>query len=369
MNIKELIANLIMNLPKYMDRFTDFIGCATPDGEVLDERRIKVNTDEDSGLEVGRKIYIKNLKIKNNVLEGTIENKQLFLTMVDEHDFTHIENQTVELGGFGNADLNEVFEIAYVIDRKRIVLNIPEGITTTGSLGHIWESRDFGGKGVVEVIEVEDDYFIYEINGKDPDLPVTDNNSVKDIEVVVGVRVNGSPDPERAMKIYTETEEGKEEGERRAWAFVMFPDETASKDPYTVSDAQASFSVGEECRQRIMINFDVLVILPTTDLGAVNEVQECCGEIRDSLIKSLVGLRISDARNDVDFKTVYVGSTMNQYNTSTYIRMYSFQTSFDITFNESFDNYPLTVALREATMEMIHKGEKETEKIKAQVEY
>lgn len=356
MNIKDVVATLILNLPNYTDIFTDFVNAQITASYVSTARKIKVETATAHGLIVGDSLIIKNAKLKNEIDSIEISGNYAVITLKAEHDFVLEDDLAFEMAGNSDDDWNGEFEIYNVPNKTTIEIAKPSSIIPE-TLGCIWEPRDYGGNGTVEIVAVnetpdEDEkypkfWFEYEINDNDPDLPVTDNDSVSGIEIITGVRVTGVADPERAIKVFTETN-----GAKKPWAFVMFPDESVSKDKNNQSEAVGTFVSGDESRQLIMVNFDVCVIQPCTELGGIEEIEKACGEIRNALIKSLVGLKSTESEADKVYKTVYNGSSMNTYDTANYIRIYSFQTPFEITYRETAENRVLTVALRKAVFKL-----------------
>jgi hypothetical protein len=344
-----------LNLPNYTDIFTDFIDARVIASYVSTARKIKIETATDHGLLIGDSLIIRNAKLKNEIESIEISGNYAVITLKAEHDFVLEDDLSFAMAGNSDDDWNGDFEIYNVPNKMTIEITKPSSIIPE-TLGYIWELRDYGGNGTVEIVAVNEDqseeeypefWFEYEISENDPDLPVTDEESVSGIEIIKGVRVTGVADPERAIEVFTKTN-----GAKKPWAFVMFPDESVSKDKNNESEAVGTFVSGDESRQLIMVNFDVCVIQPCTELGGIEEIEKACGEIRNALIKSLVGLKSTESEADKVYKTVYNGSSMNTYDTANYIRIYSFQTPFEITYRETAENRVLTVALRKAVFKL-----------------
>ena len=365
MRIKDVVAQLLANLPRHTDEFSEFPEADVTLIKILSARRIRIEFDGAHGIVEDKSILINGMKLRNDIsvaktkwtpdCDVDLEDQEMYLEFSSEHDYTEEDGIEIEVAGFTDTQFNGTYTLSQVIDRNSIIIDLEKdftGIKYPEDTGYIFEERDYGGNGVVTVDTVGNDWIEYDISEKDPNLPyVTGINYGKDAQVIKGVRVAGVADRNRAVKYYTDTV-STNEGKREIWAFVMFPDEDVSKDMYAMSDAQASFATGEEPRQRILVNFEVAVIFPTTKLGGIDEVEDS-SEMRNKLIASLVGLKSTEEDADVTYKTVYSGSEMNSYDTATYIRVYRFQTPFDITFRQTVDNYPLTTALRKATMSLV----------------
>ena len=344
MNIKDIMSFCIENLPKHTGLFTNALNLNYT-AEAVNHRRIRVDCDEEHGLIVGQKIYARGVKVGNKFLDAIVDNGWLIIETREEHDYTKAGFVEIEANGWAG-----ILEINNVVDRFTLEFRLPEDTTASDfEEGIILEERDYGGNGVVEVYTVSGDgkSFVYTINEQDPDIPVEGEKAIIE-EIVLGVRVAGAPDPTRAMTIFTETFQARE-----PWAFIMMNDEEVARDPYSMTDAHSTFTDLDSNRQRIMTNFDILVIFPTTDLGAIQEIQQACGEVRSSLIKSVAGLTAQDPEVLQTYKTVYVGSNMYTYNTATYVRNYSFQSVFDINYTNTARNFDSrSVALRKAMLSL-----------------
>jgi hypothetical protein len=362
MNIKDAIGILTLNLPNFTDEFTGFLTATISKSYVLSSRKIKIETATAHGLANGKKLIVKGVKLKNDIESIELSDEFAVIKLKAQHDFVMQDDLTFEMDGNSDQDWNGTFDVYNVPDKMTLEIVAPSE-TLPVTFGNIWEERDYGGMGIVTVSGVTEKTFEYEINENDPDLPVTDTESITGIKIITGVRITGAPDPERAMEIFTKSGE-----EPKTWGFVMFPEEGVSKDATTASEAVGQFSGSDECRQSVMVNFDVCVIQPSSSLGAIEEISKACGEIRNALIKSITGVKSLETEADVVFKTVYNGSVMNTYNTATYIRVYSFQTVFDITIRQTADNYPLTVALRRAVFEM-QTGDEDSLKVIADAKF
>jgi len=347
MNIKEVMSYLIQNLPKHTDLFTEKLNLVYT-AKIENARTVRVDCTLPHGIIVNQKIYCIKVRVANLIEEAYRDNGFLVIKTAEEHDYTNSKNPvSVEIEYNGTI---KQLEIINVPDRFTLEFAFPSDTSESDIVGGVvWEEREYGGNGVVAVTVVSSDKksFLYEINENDPDLPILGTNA-KIEQIVLGVRVAGCPDPTRAMQIFTETFAA-----RKTWAFVMMPDEQVSKDPYSMTEAQASFTNLDSNRQRIMTNIDVLVIFPTTELGAIEEISLSCGEVRNSIIKSLAGLEAEGEGVSNTYKTVYVGSNMYVYNTATYVRSYSFQSVFDIDYENTARNTDTrSVALRESFLQL-----------------
>ena len=358
MNIKKVMTYLINGLPNFTEEFTEYLVATISSCSVKDTRTVRVITDTAHGLIIGNIIKVIDAETKNDIESITIDDTTATVTFKNKHDYTYTPEADIDgtanqitMDGNNDTDWNGDFDITDILTETSIEITAPSETVPT-SLGYVWENRSMGANGVMTVSDIDTLWFEYTLPSTYPDLPVASADNCRNAKVIKGVRVGGAGDPERAVQIYTGDED------KKSWAFVMFPDEGVSKDQHSNSDAIAQFSIGDESRQSIMINFDVLILLASDTLGAVDEVELCCGEIRNALIKSIVGIRGVEENSDRVYKTVYNGSTVFVYNTAIYARMYSFQTVFDITFKETAESNSIeSVALRESTINLAVGGD------------
>jgi len=360
MNIKDVMTYLINGLPNFTEEFTEYLSATISSCSVIDARTVRVNTDTAHGLAVSNIIKVIDAEIKNDIESIAIDDTTATITFKSKHDYTYTPEADIDgtvnqitMDGNNDTDWNGDFDITDILTTTSIEITAPSETVPT-SFGYVWENRSMGANGVMTVSDIDTLWFEYTLPSTYPDLPVASADNCRNAKVIKGVRVGGAGDPERAVDIYT----ADKEEDRKSWAFVMFPDEGVSKDQHSNSDAIAQFSIGDESRQSIMVNFEVLVLLASDTLGAVDEVEKCCGKIRNALIKSIVGIRGTEENSDRVYKTVYNGSLVFVYNTAIYARIYSFQTVFDITFKETAESQSIeTVALREATINLAVGGD------------
>lgn len=353
MNSKSVIAQMVLNVPQYTDLFSNKLDAVISDGKVKTARSVELETATDHGLDVGNLIRVKDLEFKNEIDSITIDADGVAtIELKAEHDYTlKFDAFDIEMDGNSDPLWNKTFTVLAVTSRTAFTITAPTG-TAPDPLGYIWEQRDYGANGVVTITEKTDTTFVFDIPENSPDLPVTGESSCRNMEVVVGYRFGGMADVERADKFYTETYQA-EDGSLQAkpWLFVIIQDEGVSKDPNSMSDAQATFMAGESVRQRVLFNFDIVLFLPVTSESGSDAVDTSI-EIRNHLIKSLVGIVNNEEDAEVTYKTVYNGSSPQFYNTAVYAKVYTFQTPFDLYYENTALGQVKSFALRDALVKL-----------------
>jgi len=355
MNIKGIVTHLGANIPKYTNEFSEYENLVS--GVIqFDKRTILATTATAHNLVIDNYVIITNAEVKNNISAIVVNDGIATITTLAEHDYNYNPTlaQHFEIAGSETA-WNGIHQIYNIPNRNEIQIELDETAPTT--LGYIWENRDLGANGISKILTTPTTTtFTYKIDDNAPGLPETE---LRNAEMTRGTRIAGVANPERAIKIYTETS-----AQRKPWLFVMLPDDTVSKDQHALSDAVATFDNSTSGRLRILNNFDVVAILPTTNLGGVEEIEKCNGDIKNALISTLFGLR-SEENVDIEssYRAVYNGSATFGYDTATYIRMYSFQIPEDITLSSTESDKPLSVALRDAVLKMTYNTTTQTTNI------
>ncbi len=343
LNIKEIITHLYYNIAEHTDELTRYLEAEIESASVeSDNRTVKVKTSEPHNLENGQIIIVKDGEIRNNVESYSISSGKVIIKTEDVHDYNYERNYDKYIKLEGAGAWSGEYKITNIPDRNRIEIDLPSGSVPSES--YIWESRSYGLDGAVEINVIDDNNFSYVIPDENPDLPA---NEARNITVITGMRITGAADPDRAMKIWSNT------GAKETWAFVVMQDEEVSYDRNAMSDALTTADRSDEGRLRLLINFDIIVIQPTESLGATDAVEKANGEIKSALISTLFGIKTRyNAGMDYQFRTAYAGMGVLMYDTARYITVYSFQSPTDITFKNADISDPPSVALREIIYNM-----------------
>jgi len=360
-NIKAVIAHLIAKISGHTDLFTDYLDAVIDSVVVLsDKRTVQAETLTAHGLLLGASVIASEGSNFNGIDSITISDGVATIKTTDEHDYNYdaLDTQYVTIENSETA-WNKQYEVVNVTGRNDVQIATTETVVPT-TLGNIRESRSMGVNGIVKISSVvSTTVFQYTISDSAPDVP---QGSVEGLKIEKGARIAGAADPERARGIYADTDG------RKMWMFVMFSDDTVSKSSHTSSDAVALFDNASEGRLTALNNFDIAVMIPSTSLGAVDEVEQANGEIKNALIGTLFGLRgVETDETDYEYRIVYNGSVTLFYTTALYVRLYSFQIPSDITFRNTDSITPLSVALRDVVLDIAVSDNLNTAKLETEI--
>lgn len=361
MNIKAVIAHLIAKISSHTDLFTDYLDAVIDSVVVLsDKRTVQVETLTAHGLLLGASVIASEGSNFNGIDSITISDGVATVKTVSEHDYNYdiLDAQYLVIEN-ADATWNGTHEISDVTNRNTVEITAPAA-TAPATLGNIRELRSLGVNGIVKISSVVSaTVFQYTISDSAPDVP---EGSVEGLKIEKGARIAGAADPERARGIYADTDG------RKMWMFVMFSDDTVSKSSHTNSDAVALFDNASEGRLTALNNFDIAVMMPSESLGAVDEVEQANGEIKNALIGTLFGLRgVETDETDYEYRIVYNGSVTLFYTTALYVRLYSFQIPSDITFRNTDSIIPLSVALRDVVLDIAVSDNLNTAKLETEI--
>jgi len=344
MNIKDIVAHIMINIPKHTAEFCDYISFSQ--ASITSNRFVDV-VATNHGLTAGKTVVALNGDVKNMIAGINIVGDSAIITLADEHDFVLTdETVEIELGGFAESSWNGKHELLNVPSRLMLEIESPAEsppILSPSDFPHVWESRSMGANGLLEVVAVLADGFRLSIPATHPDMP---NNAMRNLELISGFRVAGVADEQRSLDVWNET------NQNASWLFVMFPNDEVSKSNEAESDAVATFAPGDDGRLRILENIEISVIIPTKKTGGADAVYKANGEIRRALISTLFGLKADEPGRDRTFGAVYNGSIQSVYNSAVYIRIYSFQVPYDITFENADISNPQSVAFRDILLSM-----------------
>lgn len=341
MNIKSMVAHLMLNLPKHTAEFSEIV--AITSASVVSSRYVDVVATA-HGLTVGKIVLAQKGDVRNYIDSIVIESNIAIITLKDEHDFNlSPEKMEIELCGFTESSWNGKHELINVPSRLMLEIVSPGSSVPDLTTSYVWESRRMGANGLLEVVQLNSDGFRIAIPENHPDMP---NNELRNLEIISGFRMCGVADENRSIDVWNETDKTK------SWLHVMFPDDAVSKSIEAESEAVATFGSGDDGRLRILENIEISVFIPVVKTGGADAVFKANGEIRKALISALYGFRDEEPGRDRSYPAIYNGSTQSIYNTAVYIRVYSFQIPYDITFENADVSNPESVAFRNVLLKM-----------------
>ena len=329
MRLVDIAAHAADYLPQFTDYFTDtsLISSVTvaPDGQSA-----TVETTTPHNLNVGNTVTFSGTAQRTPISNVSVVGGQVTFTTSINHDLTlgWPPQENITIGGFTNSALNGSFRLVGVPNRRNFVIETTETISLNGN------------EYLLEIDRVDSLYKAFEIvtvptptsfvvNG---DFQVA-NYEPSQGKIQGGTRVYAVTDLARSIEEYAKENTGE---------FALFiaghPIE-ASKDRSTFSDAIAERSKGSDQRQKVVDGFDLLIVAPTSNelLGA-QAADICRHDLLEPLSRTFngqsFGTGLSD--NDQSYRTVFLSSGIETYVGAYLVYRYSYQQSFDLTYNDSF---------------------------------
>jgi len=342
MKAESIIQQLAIALPNFSDKFTtNFdITSLTRSGTT-----VTAVTSAAHGLVVGKQAIITGAKTPISI--GTLIRAGVIGTLISDsdHDMTENFSADVELSGSTEAEFNGTFTVLTVPNRRTITFTMDDSGATvaTGSpllLNGSSFLKQYNGLKEVDTVPSPTS-FTYEITDTTLFSPAAGT-----IKAKTEPRISGAISIDRIVDAYTK------QAQDEYWAFVVLGDVFASKSRKIESDATDNQQRGNEFRQQIIQPFTIVVAIPTkTEIAARaarDEAEDLLRPIcRSVLFKKFDSQLFVGAQNPSQF----VDHGFTAYNTAFYLHSYNFESTADITFDDTI-GYDESVAFRDIISNM-----------------
>jgi hypothetical protein len=322
MKLSEIITQLAFRLPQYTPKFSALLSVSTAGAS---NGLVTVVSNGAHGMATGNYVLVGGIEVLHSVTSTEIKNGELYITLASDHDLTEDFDFTAKITGANQSAYNGTFLVERVPNRRTFSIDLPVGQTTvpTGTLV-FHEFPEYGYNAPYPITVVNSTTFTFQ-------LPNNFTQANLNLTIARGQRIIGVPDLERAYELYTREAAGN------YYAYVAMEIATVSKDRLILSDALANVAATTDVRQLLIEPFSVYVFTPTTEtMSAVPQIDDCYSEIRNAMLKSLVGLRFDSDLTGVPYSGAYLtGHGLIAYTKSLYIHQYRFETTKEITFDDS----------------------------------
>lgn len=263
-------------------------------------------------------------------------------TTTFDHDLTEFNGATVTISGAADSDYNGTFALVTANNRRKFTyeaLSAPAG--AAGGSPLLEEDRRNGYNGRFAITLVNATTFTYEVNTTPAGDAVTTNAFAN-----TKSRISRAVSLESVADAYTRQADAD-----TLWMFVVPGDTAISNDRNQLNDSIASFLEGTERRLHTIVNFDIIVVFPSSDERAAAEAADDAQDIAVVLYKSIAGyFSPSSMGDDTQFLITPINHGFGDYNGSYYIHRYSWQVMEDITEPDTF--HVETRAFRDARLIM-----------------
>lgn len=322
MKLSEIVYQLALRVPQFTQKLSEILTTSSVNANA---GVVTVVTPTAHGFTTGNVILVNNVEVLHTVASTSVQNGQVYFVLNSDHDLTENFDFTVQLSGANQSAYNGVFPVVRVPNRRTFSISLPSGQTTapTGTL-LFHEFPEMGYNAPYPVTVVNPTTFTFTFN-----TSITQSNM--HLTIARGQRILGVPDLERAYELYTTKQMNK------YYAFVAMEIATVSKDRNIYNDSLQSLAATTDLRQLLIEPFSVYVFTPTTEnMSAVPQIDDCYTEIRNALIKSIVGLKLDTDLWASPYSGAYLtGHGLIAYTKNLYIHQYRFETTKEITFNDS----------------------------------
>jgi hypothetical protein len=338
MRAEQIIKELIIKLPRQNNFFNEEV---TVSSLTRSGSTVTVTTASNHNLQTGQFINITGAKKVTPITNLSQSNGVATATTSVDHDLTEGFFDTVEIQGANESDYNgskkllEVpnrFTFTYEIDE-----NAPGAATGTDILLTNSAVYDYNDRYQITVTSATE--FTFQITG----TPYTPG--IGNIKVQKNVRISGAVSIERAIDAYTK------QAPNNLWAFVVLDDTTTVKDRSVLNDTVAMRDSANDFRMRLMKNFSIYIIVPSTNSIAGRAERDLMEDLEVDIYKSIIGQRLSSGFSEPIWSLVVpIGHGFFDYVGAYYVHRYQFQTTVDI-LDEDTSIDPPTRAFRDVEID------------------
>ena len=333
-----IIRQLYDVVPELTDLFSDNINVVSIT-KVLNT--VTVVTATPHGLQTNNVVSIAGAKPVTRIVSLTQVNGIATAITDQDHDLTEGFFPTVEISGATEAGYNGTFELLSVPNRLtftyRLTSNPTSPATSSGDI--LLLTAGLGTyNGRFQVTVVNPTTFTYQLP-----IPLY-SPAIGNIKVKKGIRISGAATIERAMDAYTKQQTNK------LWAFVILEDTAVNKDRTVRSDAVTTRTVADDFRMRLLKNFSVYVICPSTDTIAARTERDLMEDVEVILYRSLLALKVPSMYTERTWSLITpIGNGTFAYTPAIYVHRYSFQLTLDLLIEDTAYK-PRTRAFRDLTL-------------------
>lgn len=266
------------------------------------------------------------------------------LTVSSEHDRTSGlvdkgEYNKAVLSGFADSTFNGTFAILSATETT-VTFTAPNKLAPVGALGVMTENRSLIlGLAVVTVVD-EDNFTI----------PLGDNDLASGVpfstfSMATASRILIAADMQRAIDAF------KARADREPSLFIIFEQESASKDRETLSDAVIAVTAQNDMQITYLQGITLVYMSSTKKDPLAGIVQEkVYGEVRPAIRKSMFGHRFEFSDSPLVFAAIETANAPVYYNAGNYLHTFVYQIPYKIDLEQGEVERP-NVSLRHILMD------------------
>ena len=285
-----------------------------------------ITTVADHGLEVGDEVTIKDV-VFGNPLTITQSNGTASATSTYQNDLTYPYNETVTISGANESGYNGTHDIVEIYNRREFDFTVDDATASpaTGSpVLHEYNIMRYNGLFTVAAVPTTK---TFTVTVRD----IADFTTTAKISPMADVRIGVDISEERALDSYTK------QSTNDFWLFVIPNQTLVSKDKNVATDFVYGVDKGIEIHQQLNEQFNILVFGNSSEKVTPAELLDICRiDVRNALIKCLVGYYPSTELNTEKRGIHYEGDNPYTYHGAYYVHQYAFGMSFDLNMQDTF---------------------------------
>jgi len=323
MRAADIIGQLVTELPRYTDKFTNNftitniqVITGSPNATVL------ITTDTTPTFSIGDNVNVEGIHTPVAIEDVTDNGATLTITTSADHDLTKNPRENIDVfARITGSSIDETFTVFSVTNRRNFT--VIKGTTLPVAGDDLQEQFLNVFNGLKTVTSILTNIFEYLI--PESELVGLGDPNLFEGNVNAGHRISGAVDFETANNSYT-----VEPDEDQHWLFVVVEDTDANKDRRGTSDAASQRGQQQAQFNLIIEGFTLYVFVPNK-----GEIPEAVGALiardaaiddRAPLFNSLLAAQFSaDLKSQGEGRVTYLGDGTFAYTGGYYVHRFEFQ--------------------------------------------
>lgn len=336
MKAKDIVVQLLDQLPKHDDRFNDQIGIVSL---VAVGNTVTATTSTAHGLADGAATTITGALVETPISSLTFLDGVVSAVTSSDHDLT-LNLSTATVKDATESDYNGTFELLTVKNRREFQYEI-SGTPTSPATGSpiLLEDRIDGYNGMFIITLVSSTVFTYEV-----DIAPSGDADVTDAFVNTQARISRVINIEHAIEAYTK------HLDNQYWLFVSLEDVTVSRDRSLKSDHTVNAVKNQKIRLDTVRRVNIDVFFPSSNEYTAGKARDDAEDVAVSLVSALMNFQPpSGYIDETQFILALNSHVAHAFVKPYYVHRYIFETREDILNEDGFQE--VTRAFRDINLD------------------
>lgn len=334
MKARDVILQLQLFLPQHTNLFSDVMSV---DSLMCETKKVTCVTKENHGLSNGELIYVRGAITPVRIVELSCKDGIITAVTNADHDLTDGYQKYVTINGADQPIFNGKHEFIHQDNRFIFTCkaNDKSNIIATGDNIYLLSEIRYGYNGPHRVTVLDSKTISYDTSRK------IDEKAQGEIVLIKNHRISGANNLDRILESYTK------QAPNKMWMFVTLDNATASKDRYTLSDATALHTSGQDVRQRVIAPFSIYVIVPTSNKLTPLDIKDNMDDLAKLVYRAILNWKIPSTYTDqTSFGVSFVEHGEVNYSYAYYVHFFRFESYYDLIREDCIDTDD-SVALRD----------------------